>query len=411
MLEGKVNGLPALLKNMKKEKRVDYDAQMLVKETVVTLVQDYDQESVTGVVSMAALREPDQGIPAAGAPRKVAATVKDAPVAKTAGKRPGPGKEAAVKAPAAPGKLSAQAVAGGSNNSPVPAKQPAPKVAAVAAKAPAKVAAKAAAKGPAAGVTKVTSQLVQQPAGAAKSGKGNFGELLAGAASKSAFKSAPSKESAPAKQVPIAKQAPTVKQLAAKQPAAKQPAVKQVDGEAERKKKDAEDKAKREEEERKKREQEERKKREEAERKKQEEEERRRREEQQAAVSAAAAAEEEEQYYPAEAEEEQAHHEQEEGGWGEEEQGGWEEEEQGGWEEEEQGGQAEEGAEEEEEEGAWETCTAIGQWRGENPGDLPLDQGETIYILDRTSDPEGWWQGQKQDGATGYFPSTWVSMN
>ena len=69
-------------------------------------------------------------------------------------------------------------------------------------------------------------------------------------------------------------------------------------------------------------------------------------------------------------------------------------------------------AEEEEawaEEEAWETCVAIGDWAGQNPGDLSLVTGELIHILDCQTDPSGWWQGQKEDGTSGYFPSTWVS--
>ena len=65
---------------------------------------------------------------------------------------------------------------------------------------------------------------------------------------------------------------------------------------------------------------------------------------------------------------------------------------------------------EEEEEGAWETCTAIGDWNGENEGDLAFATGDTIYVYDRVSDPSGWWTGEFNE-VQGSFPSTYVQLN
>ena len=118
LLEGKVNGLPGLLKNMKKEKRVDFAAQMLVKDTIVTLVNDYNQGADFGVVTAEQLRE-GEGLPVKAAPKKMAKSVK----AVAAKQQPGPAPKAApaVKAPApapAPGRLSVQARAVGANDSP-----------------------------------------------------------------------------------------------------------------------------------------------------------------------------------------------------------------------------------------------------------------------------------------------------
>ncbi len=207
LLEGKVNGLPSLLKNMKKEKRVDYGAQMLVKDTVVTLVNDYNQGAHFGVVSAEQLRE-GEGLPVTAAPKKVAQSVKLVAAPKQQGAAKAKANAAQpVKAPAkAPGRLSERAHAAGANDSPAPA--PAKTPGKVAWKPPAaSPQAKAAAPAPAAAQKKPAQKAVATPAKAgaspaeraavfvapgakpaAKAGKGNFGELLAGAAGKSAFK-------------------------------------------------------------------------------------------------------------------------------------------------------------------------------------------------------------------------------
>jgi hypothetical protein len=53
------------------------------------------------------------------------------------------------------------------------------------------------------------------------------------------------------------------------------------------------------------------------------------------------------------------------------------------------------------------TCTALYDFPGENEGDLPFQEGDTINIIDN-SDAEGWWHGELR-GATGYFPRNFVN--
>ena len=245
---------------------------------------------------------------------------------------------------------------------------------------PVKAAPKAAPAAPAVPAAERAAPAVPAPGakgpGAKGPAKGNFGELLAGGGPKAAPKAA-AKAAGPSR--------------------AEEEKKKREEQEAEERRRAAEEDKKRQaataaEEQR---------------RKKEEEQRRKKEEEAAAAAAAAAAAEEEESYpaaeeeesYPAAEEEESYPAAAEEGGYAEEEEGGYAEEEEGGY------------AEAEEEEGAWETCTAIGDWAAQSEGDLAFSAGDTIWVVDRASDPTGWWTGQDAAGVQGSFPSTYVRLD
>ena len=55
------------------------------------------------------------------------------------------------------------------------------------------------------------------------------------------------------------------------------------------------------------------------------------------------------------------------------------------------------------------TCNASHSFAGTEPGDLHVDEGEHIYLLEAVSDD--WWRAQSLDGArTGIVPTTYVQQ-
>lgn len=58
---------------------------------------------------------------------------------------------------------------------------------------------------------------------------------------------------------------------------------------------------------------------------------------------------------------------------------------------------------------AVEHCVATYDFAGQAEGDLKFKAGDVIEIVQRTSDPNGWWKG-KLKGAEGVFPGTYVQM-
>lgn len=56
-----------------------------------------------------------------------------------------------------------------------------------------------------------------------------------------------------------------------------------------------------------------------------------------------------------------------------------------------------------------EYCVATYDYAGQAQGDLTFKIGDVIEIVQRTSDPNGWWKG-KLKGTEGVFPGTYVHM-
>lgn len=56
-----------------------------------------------------------------------------------------------------------------------------------------------------------------------------------------------------------------------------------------------------------------------------------------------------------------------------------------------------------------EYCTALYDYQAQQQGDLNIRQGEKIEVLDRTTDPSGWWVG-RVNGVEGNFPANYVSL-
>ena len=59
--DGLLNGLLTLLKNMKKQKRIDFSAPFPTKDTIITLVTDYNQEADFGQLSDEQIRRLEGG--------------------------------------------------------------------------------------------------------------------------------------------------------------------------------------------------------------------------------------------------------------------------------------------------------------------------------------------------------------
>lgn len=56
-----------------------------------------------------------------------------------------------------------------------------------------------------------------------------------------------------------------------------------------------------------------------------------------------------------------------------------------------------------------EYCTALYDYAAQAQGDLTIKAGEVIEIVQRTSDPNGWWTG-KLNGQVGVFPGNYVQL-
>ncbi|KAL6927891.1 hypothetical protein ACO0SA_004514 [Hanseniaspora valbyensis] len=56
-----------------------------------------------------------------------------------------------------------------------------------------------------------------------------------------------------------------------------------------------------------------------------------------------------------------------------------------------------------------EYCTALYDYQAQQPGDLTIKQGDRIEVVDRTTDPSGWWLG-RVNGVEGNFPANYVSL-
>lgn len=58
---------------------------------------------------------------------------------------------------------------------------------------------------------------------------------------------------------------------------------------------------------------------------------------------------------------------------------------------------------------AVETCTALYDFQAQQQGDLSIRQGDKIEIVDRVTDPSGWWVG-RLNGVEGNFPANYVTL-
>ncbi|KAL6931676.1 hypothetical protein ACO0R3_003141 [Hanseniaspora guilliermondii] len=58
---------------------------------------------------------------------------------------------------------------------------------------------------------------------------------------------------------------------------------------------------------------------------------------------------------------------------------------------------------------ASEYCTALYDYQAQQPGDLTIRQGDKIEVLDRATDPSGWWLG-RLNGVEGNFPANYVQL-
>ena len=56
-----------------------------------------------------------------------------------------------------------------------------------------------------------------------------------------------------------------------------------------------------------------------------------------------------------------------------------------------------------------EHCTALYDYQAQQAGDLTIRQGDQIEILDRVTDPTGWWLG-RLNGVEGNFPANYVQL-
>ncbi|KAI9596777.1 hypothetical protein BDF19DRAFT_436767 [Syncephalis fuscata] len=56
-----------------------------------------------------------------------------------------------------------------------------------------------------------------------------------------------------------------------------------------------------------------------------------------------------------------------------------------------------------------EIATALFDFNGDQPGDLPFKSGDKIEIIRRTEEPDGWWMGSL-NGKKGTFPGNYVKM-
>eukprot|EP01130_Rhizamoeba_saxonica_P004533 TRINITY_DN184_c0_g1_i4.p1 TRINITY_DN184_c0_g1~~TRINITY_DN184_c0_g1_i4.p1 ORF type:complete len:608 (+),score=192.53 TRINITY_DN184_c0_g1_i4:20-1843(+) len=61
-----------------------------------------------------------------------------------------------------------------------------------------------------------------------------------------------------------------------------------------------------------------------------------------------------------------------------------------------------------EEEYYYEVVQALYAFQGETESDLSFEAGDTIYVLEK--DPNGWWQGQHENGSIGEFPSNFTMV-
>lgn len=56
-----------------------------------------------------------------------------------------------------------------------------------------------------------------------------------------------------------------------------------------------------------------------------------------------------------------------------------------------------------------EFCTALYDYQAQQPGDLTIRQGDKIEVVDRATDPSGWWLG-RLNGVEGNFPANYVQL-